>query len=116
MVVGAGGTGITLMYQLTQAILHSPEDLTEMHLVYVNRSEDDILQQEELEGRVHRRLEQFKMEGEGNVSHAKKEKEKTNDPVKLRMKVEKLDAKIDALKAKKEEIIKQLYDLEGAGS
>ncbi|KAG6490738.1 hypothetical protein ZIOFF_052048 [Zingiber officinale] len=57
-----------------------------------------------------------KMEGEGNVSHAKKEKEKTNDPVKLRMKVEKLDAKIDALKAKKEEIIKQLYDLEGAGS
>lgn len=63
------------------------------------------------------------MEDEGNASreHAergakKKEKEKTNDPVKLRMKVEKLDAKIDALKAQREEIIKQLYDLEGAGS
>ncbi|RRT49800.1 hypothetical protein B296_00021570 [Ensete ventricosum] len=39
--------------------------------------------------------------------------EKTTDTAKLRMKLEKLDAKIDALKAKKEEVIKQLFELEG---
>lgn len=45
-----------------------------------------------------------------------KEKEKTKDPAKLRLKVGKIDAKIDALKAKKEEIIRQLYELEIAAA
>ncbi|KAG6484257.1 nitrate reductase [NADH]-like [Zingiber officinale] len=57
----AGGTGITPMYQVIQAVLQDPEDQTEMHLVYANRSEDDILLQEELDGWASRRPEQFKV-------------------------------------------------------
>ncbi|XP_057727310.1 inducible nitrate reductase [NADH] 2 [Arachis stenosperma] len=45
----AGGTGITPIYQVAQAILKDPEDRTEMHVVYANRSEDDILLREELD-------------------------------------------------------------------
>ncbi|KAG0480116.1 hypothetical protein HPP92_010974 [Vanilla planifolia] len=53
----AGGTGITPVYQVIQAVIEDqPEDGTEMHLVYANRSEDDILMREELDGwaRVHK--------------------------------------------------------------
>ncbi|URE21769.1 hypothetical protein MUK42_05559 [Musa troglodytarum] len=46
----AGGTGITPVYQVIQAVLRDPEDRTEMHLVYANRSEDDILLRDELDG------------------------------------------------------------------
>ncbi|RWR78601.1 nitrate reductase NADH-like protein [Cinnamomum micranthum f. kanehirae] len=45
----AGGTGITPMYQVMQAILKDPSDETEMYLVYANRTEDDILLREELD-------------------------------------------------------------------
>lgn len=45
----AGGTGITPIYQVAQAILKDPEDRTEMHVVYANRTEDDILLREELD-------------------------------------------------------------------
>ncbi|KAI8550948.1 hypothetical protein RHMOL_Rhmol06G0146300 [Rhododendron molle] len=45
----AGGTGITPIYQVIQAILNDPEDETEMHLVYANRTEEDILMREELD-------------------------------------------------------------------
>uniref|UniRef100_A0A2P2JNK5 Nitrate reductase n=1 Tax=Rhizophora mucronata TaxID=61149 RepID=A0A2P2JNK5_RHIMU len=45
----AGGTGITPIYQVIQAILKDPEDETEMHVVYANRTEDDILLREELD-------------------------------------------------------------------
>ncbi|KAJ4800969.1 Nitrate reductase [Rhynchospora pubera] len=46
----AGGTGITPMYQVAQAILQDhPDDETEMDLVYANRTEDDILLREELD-------------------------------------------------------------------
>ncbi|XP_061360116.1 inducible nitrate reductase [NADH] 2-like [Gastrolobium bilobum] len=45
----AGGTGITPIYQVVQAILKDPEDPTEMHVVYANRTEDDILLREELD-------------------------------------------------------------------
>ncbi|KHN09170.1 Inducible nitrate reductase [NADH] 2 [Glycine soja] len=45
----AGGTGITPIYQVVQAILKDPEDCTEMHVVYANRTEDDILLKEELD-------------------------------------------------------------------
>ncbi|RRT65770.1 hypothetical protein B296_00036489 [Ensete ventricosum] len=57
----AGGTGITPMYQVIQAVLRDPEDPTEMHLVYANRSEDDILLQDELDGWARDRPEQFKV-------------------------------------------------------
>ncbi|XP_011012132.1 PREDICTED: nitrate reductase [NADH]-like [Populus euphratica] len=54
----AGGTGITPIYQLIQAILKDPEDDTEMYLVYANRTEDDILLRDELDSwaREHERL------------------------------------------------------------
>ncbi|KAG6493100.1 hypothetical protein ZIOFF_048076 [Zingiber officinale] len=53
-----------------------------------------------------------------NVSHGHIEggEETTRDPAKLRAMVENIDAKIDALKAKRERIIRQLYELEGAGA
>ncbi|KAL5558335.1 hypothetical protein UlMin_034546 [Ulmus minor] len=46
----AGGSGITPIYQVLQAILKDPEDDTEMYVVYANRTEDDILLREELDG------------------------------------------------------------------
>ncbi|KAA3465278.1 nitrate reductase [NADH]-like [Gossypium australe] len=54
----AGGTGITPIYQVIQAILKDPEDKTEMYVVYANRTEDDILLKEELNGwaKKHDRL------------------------------------------------------------
>ncbi|XP_066327777.1 nitrate reductase [NADH] 3-like [Miscanthus floridulus] len=46
----AGGSGITPIYQVIQAVLRDqPEDRTEMHLVYANRTEDDILLRGELD-------------------------------------------------------------------
>ncbi|KAK1264033.1 Nitrate reductase [NADH] 1 [Acorus gramineus] len=46
----AGGSGITPVYQVMQAVMRDPLDETEMHLVYANRTEDDILLREELDG------------------------------------------------------------------
>ena len=45
----SGGTGITPVYQVMQAILKDPEDETEMYVVYANRTEDDILLKNELD-------------------------------------------------------------------
>ncbi|KAL9234656.1 hypothetical protein vseg_009504 [Gypsophila vaccaria] len=45
----SGGTGITPIYQVMQAILKDPEDETEMHVVYANRTPDDILLRDELD-------------------------------------------------------------------
>lgn len=45
----AGGTGITPMYQLIRAICEDPADLTEVSLIYANRSEEDILLRDELD-------------------------------------------------------------------
>ncbi|KAJ1400597.1 Riboflavin synthase-like beta-barrel [Sesbania bispinosa] len=56
----AGGTGITPIYQVVQAILKDPEDHTEMHLIYANRTEDDILLREELDAWA-KKHERFKV-------------------------------------------------------
>ncbi|KAH1108349.1 hypothetical protein J1N35_012117 [Gossypium stocksii] len=45
----AGGTGITPIYQVIQAILKDPKDKIEMYMVYVNRTEDNILLKDELD-------------------------------------------------------------------
>ncbi|XP_028757479.1 inducible nitrate reductase [NADH] 2-like [Neltuma alba] len=45
----AGGTGIAPIYQVARAILKDPEDRTEMHIMFANRTEDDILLREELD-------------------------------------------------------------------
>ena len=44
----AGGTGITPLYQILQYICSSPEDKTEVSLLFLNRTEDDLLLTEEL--------------------------------------------------------------------
>ena len=44
-----GGTGITPAYQVMKAVAKNSDDNTEVHLVYANRSEKDILLREELE-------------------------------------------------------------------
>ncbi|GBF95145.1 hypothetical protein Rsub_07729 [Raphidocelis subcapitata] len=44
----AGGTGITPMYQLAQAILSDPSDPTEMRLLFANKTPEDILLEPEL--------------------------------------------------------------------
>ncbi|KAE8360852.1 hypothetical protein BDV27DRAFT_161271 [Aspergillus caelatus] len=45
----AGGTGITPMYQLIRAICENDTDLTEVSLIYANRTQEDILLRQELE-------------------------------------------------------------------
>ncbi|RZB69349.1 nitrate reductase [NADH] 2-like [Glycine soja] len=57
----AGGTGITPIYQVAQAILKDPEDHTEMHLVYANHAEDDILLREELDAWAKTHCDRFKV-------------------------------------------------------
>ncbi len=62
----AGGTGITPIYQIIQAVLKDPEDQTEMYVVYANRTEDDILLWEELDAwaEKHERLKVWYVVGE----------------------------------------------------
>lgn len=58
----AGGTGITPLYQVIQAVLRGhQEDQTEMSLVYANRTEDDILLREDLDGWAKEYPAQFKL-------------------------------------------------------
>ncbi|XP_022417732.1 NADH-cytochrome b5 reductase 1 isoform X6 [Delphinapterus leucas] len=45
----AGGTGITPMLQLIQAILKDPEDPTQCFLLFANQTEKDIILREDLE-------------------------------------------------------------------
>ncbi|RMZ83074.1 hypothetical protein DV738_g1286, partial [Chaetothyriales sp. CBS 135597] len=57
----AGGSGITPIYQLTNAILSNPEDKTRITLLYANNTEEDILLRHEFDalerkfpGRFHK--------------------------------------------------------------
>jgi len=45
----AGGTGIAPMYQIIRAILDDPTDPTKVHLLFANRSEEDVLMKEQLD-------------------------------------------------------------------
>lgn len=55
----AGGTGITPMYQLAQAILKDPNDPTKVSLIFANVTEDDILMKEELDDMAVRHASRF---------------------------------------------------------
>lgn len=44
-----GGTGLTPAYQVLQAVMKDPEDSTNVHLLYANKTEGDILMREELD-------------------------------------------------------------------
>ncbi|CCH41574.1 NADH-cytochrome b5 reductase 1 [Wickerhamomyces ciferrii] len=45
----AGGTGITPMYQIINAIINNPADKTQVQLIYGNQTEADILLKKELD-------------------------------------------------------------------
>ncbi|EGD76286.1 NADH-cytochrome b5 reductase 3 [Salpingoeca rosetta] len=45
----AGGTGITPMLQIIQDVLKHPNDKTEIHLIFANQTEQDILVHDQLE-------------------------------------------------------------------
>ncbi|ESZ91097.1 hypothetical protein SBOR_8530 [Sclerotinia borealis F-4128] len=57
----AGGTGITPMYQLIRAICEDPTDNTSVTLLYGNKTEEDILLREQLDGFAERYPENFKV-------------------------------------------------------
>ncbi|KAH8897426.1 hypothetical protein GQ53DRAFT_713153 [Thozetella sp. PMI_491] len=57
----AGGTGITPMFSLIRAICEDENDMTEVSLVYGNRSETDILLRSELETFARRYPNNFKL-------------------------------------------------------
>ncbi|KAF2758573.1 oxidoreductase NAD-binding domain-containing protein [Pseudovirgaria hyperparasitica] len=62
IVLIAGGTGITPMYQLVRAIFNNPEDKTRVSLIFGNISEEDILLKkefEQLENQYPRRFRGF---------------------------------------------------------
>lgn len=55
----AGGTGITPMYQLIQAVLKDPNDPTTVSLIFANVTEDDILMRAELDEMAARNPERL---------------------------------------------------------
>lgn len=57
----AGGTGITPMLQLIRHITRTPEDPTQLALLFANQSEEDILLREELEEVAKAHPNQFKL-------------------------------------------------------
>ncbi|XP_055998028.1 NADH-cytochrome b5 reductase 3-like isoform X1 [Ostrea edulis] len=57
----AGGTGITPMLQLVREVFKDPEDKTQLHLLFANQTEDDILLRPELEEIQAANPERFKL-------------------------------------------------------
>ncbi|KAH3666330.1 hypothetical protein OGAPHI_004519 [Ogataea philodendri] len=49
IVMIAGGSGITPMLQVIGAIITTPKDITKVHLIYANETENDILLKDELD-------------------------------------------------------------------
>ncbi|KAJ4149937.1 hypothetical protein LMH87_010709 [Akanthomyces muscarius] len=57
----AGGTGITPMFQVIRGICEDDRDLTQISLIYANRTEQDILLRKELDTFARRYPKQFKV-------------------------------------------------------
>ncbi|OAA48844.1 Riboflavin synthase-like beta-barrel [Beauveria brongniartii RCEF 3172] len=55
----AGGTGITPMFQVIRAICEDDRDLTQVSLIYANKTEQDILLRKELDTFARRYPKQF---------------------------------------------------------
>lgn len=55
----AGGSGITPMYQLAETILQNPEDKTKVTLLFANKTPQDILLKERLDGWTKKYPDQF---------------------------------------------------------
>ncbi|CEP23808.1 CBR1 [Cyberlindnera jadinii] len=77
----AGGTGITPMFQIIEAIANNPEDKTEVDLVYGNQTEEDILLRQELDKiskehpniRIHYMLDKPPMNWKGDSGYVTQE-------------------------------------------
>ncbi|KAJ6509248.1 ferredoxin reductase-like C-terminal NADP-linked domain-containing protein [Mycena vitilis] len=57
----AGGSGITPMYQIVNAILKNPADRTALSLIYANVNEEDILMKKEIDALASAHPAQFKV-------------------------------------------------------
>ncbi|KAJ7130073.1 ferredoxin reductase-like C-terminal NADP-linked domain-containing protein [Mycena crocata] len=57
----AGGSGITPMYQIINAVLKNPSDLTTLRLIYANVNEEDILMKTEIDALAAAHPVQFKV-------------------------------------------------------
>jgi len=57
----AGGTGITPMYQLIQALLKDKQDKTQISLIFANIAEEDILLRKDLEALQAANPDRFKL-------------------------------------------------------
>jgi len=55
----AGGTGLTPCYQVLSAILRDPKDTTKVRFLYANRTPDDILARDILEGLAAKHPDRF---------------------------------------------------------
>jgi len=56
-----GGTGITPMFQVVQAVLNNPDDRTKVSMLYANRSVDDILLKDRLDALASVHPDRFKI-------------------------------------------------------
>jgi len=45
----AGGVGLAPIYQIIQALYEDPTDQTQLHILFTNKSEEDIVMKEELD-------------------------------------------------------------------
>jgi cytochrome-b5 reductase len=57
----AGGSGITPMYQIINAVLKNPADRTALSLIYANVNEEDILMKKELDALASKYGDRFKV-------------------------------------------------------
>ncbi|KAJ7357077.1 ferredoxin reductase-like C-terminal NADP-linked domain-containing protein [Mycena albidolilacea] len=57
----AGGSGITPMYQIINAVLKNPADRTALSLIYANVNEEDILMKKELDALASKHGDRFKV-------------------------------------------------------
>ncbi|CEL99134.1 unnamed protein product [Vitrella brassicaformis CCMP3155] len=57
----AGGTGITPMLQVIQAVLADPNDPTQLSLIFANQTEEDILVRDMLEAELQKHPDRFKL-------------------------------------------------------
>lgn len=57
----AGGTGITPMLQIIQAVIKNPDDPTVLYLLFANQTQDDILLRDVLEDLAEKYPSRFKL-------------------------------------------------------
>ena len=58
----AGGSGITPMFQVVQAILRNPFDTTRVSLVYANVAKEDILLREQMDALAQSEKSRFQVQ------------------------------------------------------